>query len=111
MRPPTLIFVPLLLAAAGCTVVNIDGGQAKIHAGSLRIVAPENAEIVAVHSRGFGLIRGSGNVTLGYQDENLVYQIAGSSCAIILFDARLDEEGRRFWRELAQTQKDICINK
>jgi hypothetical protein len=103
--------VPLLLSAAGCTIVNIDGGQAKMHAGSLHIMAPENAEVVAIQSRGFGLIRGARNVTLGYQDERLVYQIAGSSCAIILFDARLDEEGRRFWRELAQTHKDICIKK
>ncbi len=80
-----------------------------MHGGNLRIVAPENSDVVAVRSRGFGLVRGAHNVTLGYQDESLVYQIAGGSCAIILFDTTLDEKSRGFWRELAEKRGDICI--
>jgi len=109
MRAVHLFSLIFLLILPACTVVNIDGGQAVVHGGSLRIVAPENSDVVAVRSRGFGLVRGAHNVTLGYQDESLVYQIAGGSCAIILFDARLDEKGREFWRELAEKHGNICI--
>jgi len=109
MRRAHLFSSILLLMLPACTIVNIDGGQAVVHGGNLRIVAPENSNVVAVRSRGFGLVTGARNVTLGYQDESLVYQIAGGSCAIILFDAKLDEKNRGFWRELAEKHEDICI--
>ncbi|MGQ3101711.1 MAG: hypothetical protein ACT6Q5_12485 [Sphingopyxis solisilvae] len=109
MRTSYLCSILFLLILPACTVVSIDGGQAVVHGGNLRIVAPENSNVVAVRSRGFGLISGARNLTLGYQDESLVYQIAGGSCAIILFDVKLDEKGRSFWRELAEKREDICI--
>ncbi|WP_137871063.1 hypothetical protein [Sphingopyxis sp. 2PD] len=109
MRAQYLFSCLLLLFLPACTVVSIGGGQAVVHGGNLQIVAPENSNVVAVRSRGFGLVSGARNVTLGYQDESLVYQIAGGSCAIILFDAKLDEKGRAFWRELAEKREDICI--
>lgn len=109
MRRGHPFYFTFLLTLPACTVVSIDGGRAVVHGGNLRIVAPENSSVVAVRSRGIGLVTGARNVTLGYQDENLVYQIAGGSCAIILFDTKLDEEGRRFWRELAEKREDICI--
>ena len=109
MRAIHLFSLIILLLLAGCTVVNIDGGRAIVHGGTLRLVAPENSEIIAIQSRGVGLIRGLGGATIGYQSESSVIKMADSSCVVIVFGANLDENGQNFWRGLAENHENICV--
>lgn len=109
MRAIHLFPVPLLFLQTACTVVEVDGGRAIVHGGNLRLVAPDNSEIIAVRSRGFGLVSGLRSTTLGYQDEFAVVKTAADACAIIVVDANLDDDGRKFWREVAGNREDICV--
>ena len=109
MRAAYLVSMAALLALSGCTVVHIDGGRAIVHGGTLRLLAPENSEIIAIQSHGVGLVRGLRGATIGYQSESAVIKTTDSSCAVIVFDANLDENGRNFWRGLAENHADICV--
>lgn len=108
MRGARLFSFIFLLILSACTVVRIDGGQATVHAGTLRLVAPQDAEIIAIRSRGLGIVNGVRNHTIGYQEEVAVVKMAANSCAIIIFNTNLDENGQRFWREIAKDREDIC---
>ena len=109
MQAVRLFFLVALLLLSGCTVIKIDGGQAIVRGGTLQLVAPENSEIIAIQSHGIGLISGLRGATIGYRSETAVIKMTDSSCAIIIFDANLDENGQDFWRGLAQDRQDICM--
>lgn len=109
MRAVRLVFLIALFLLSGCTVIQIDGGQAIVRGGTLQLIAPENSEIIAIQSHGVGLVSGLRGATIGYQSESAVIKMTDSGCAIIIFDANLDENGQNFWRGLARDRPDICM--
>jgi hypothetical protein len=109
MRAAYLVSMVALLALSGCTVVHVDGAGAVVQPGALQILPPENNAIIAIETRGIGIVGGLRGTTIGYHRESAVLQPAGNGCTVIVFDANLDDAGRDFWAKLAKDRRDICV--
>lgn len=82
-----LIILAFQISTSACTIVKISGAhRVTTHLGVLRIEPSPGADLIAIRTRGFGIIQGVEGLTIGYQRENVALIYDGSRCQIILFE-------------------------
>lgn len=105
----TAALVAMGLLTPACTVIKVDGGKTTIAPGLLQVVPEGGNGLIAVRRQSYGLDAGSNKLVIGYSQEQFVTISDNSTCAIIVFQSALSDQDRSFFRELAESNKSICL--
>jgi hypothetical protein len=87
MAARNLLMLMLSFAASGCTIVRIEGADARVRLvpGIVKVRPADPQTIIVVESKGFGVVPQQRAFVLGFASETAAYVDGSSRCAVILF--------------------------
>lgn len=98
------------LLATGCTVVHINSGEVVTSSrfGVLEIRPAAGARLVAIKTRGLGIVPGLNGTTIGYSDEDVALVYDENDCRVVILELPEDKiERERLMAAILG--KNICV--
>lgn len=97
-----------LAVLPACTIVQVEGGELRPHAGFLKLEPTQGAKLVAITSRHYGFGADGLSSSLGYAETRTIIVPDSSRCMLVVFPERHGEETANQLRQLLTEFPDIC---
>lgn len=99
-----------MVSCSACTVVNVEGGDVRRYAGTLRVVPEPQAKMVSVARRTYGLAADGRSLIVGYEASRTIVVPRDSRCAAFVVVDRPTPEMLAQWHAFARAHPEICVN-